>query len=177
MAPGQRQTAEQPKAVTHPNAADAYQRGEGIYSGLLPGYQDLASGKGYSDADKAAITSATMGGLGATFDALRQSAANRVARTRNAAGFNELDDELARGQGREAADLAAQNQFRFANEAQRRKEVGLGGLSGLYGVNQDEIARLLGLGPGLLQARAAGRGGVGGGVWAGGGSVGAPGAR
>ncbi len=161
MARGQRQAADQQRALTNQYAADAYQRGEGIYSGLLPGYQDLASGKGYSDAEKAAMTNATMGGLGATFDALRQSAANRVARTRNAAGFNELDDELARGQGREAADLAAQNQFRFANEAQRRKEVGLGGLSGLYGVNQDEIARLLGLGPGLLQARAAGRGGFG----------------
>ena len=64
--------------------------------------------------------------------------------------------------GPPAAERAKpQNQFRFANEAQRRKEVGLGGLSGLYGVNQDEIARLLGLGPGLLQARAAGRGGFG----------------
>src|SRR5437899_7358995 len=41
--------------------------------------------------------------------------------------FRSLDDELARSQGREAADLASQNQFRFANEAQRRKEVGLGG--------------------------------------------------
>jgi len=161
MARGQRQAADQQRALTNQYAADAYQRGEGIYSGLLPGYQDLASGKGYSDAEKAAMTNATMGGLGATFDALRQSAANRVARTRNAAGFNELDDELARGQGREAADLASQNQFRFANEAQRHREVGLGGLSGLYGVNQDEIARLLGLGPGLLQARAAGRGGFG----------------
>ena len=83
MARGQRQAADQQRALTNQYAADAYQRGEGIYSGLLPGYQDLASGKGYSDADKAAITSATMGGLGATFDALRQSAANRVARTRN----------------------------------------------------------------------------------------------
>jgi len=161
MARGQRQAADQQRALTNQYAADAYRRGEGIYSGLLPGYQDLASGKGYSDADKAAITNATMGGLGATFDRLRQSAENRVARTRNAAGFNELEDELARSQGREAARLAAEDQFQFANEAQRRKEFGLRGLSGLYGVNEEEMARLLGLGPGLLQARAAGRGGFG----------------
>ena len=64
MARGQRQAADQQRALTNQYAADAYQRGEGIYSGLLPGYQDLASGKGYSDAEKAATTNATMGGLG-----------------------------------------------------------------------------------------------------------------
>src|SRR5437879_11623921 len=110
MARGQREAADQQRALTNQYAADAYQRGEGIYSGLLPGYQGLASGKGYSDADKAAMTNTTMGGLGATFDALRQSAANRVARTRNAAGFNELDDEVARCQVTGAASLALQTQ-------------------------------------------------------------------
>lgn len=160
MARGQRQAADQQRALTNQYAADAYQRAENLYGMVGPEYQKQLT-SGYSPAEQAAITNATMGGLGATFDRLRQSAENRVARTRNAAGFNELEDELARSQGREAARLAAQDQFQFANEAQRRKEFGLRGLSGLYGVNEEEMARLLGLGPGLLQARAAGRGGFG----------------
>ncbi len=68
---------------------------------LLPQYQSILSNPGYSAADKAAITGQSQGALASAFDALQQSAMNRAARTRNAAGFSELTDELARQKGQE----------------------------------------------------------------------------
>src|SRR5713226_6751806 len=67
---------------------------------LLPQYQNILNNPGLSAADKAAVTSGSLGSLASAFDALQQSAANRLARTRNS-GFGELADELARSQGRE----------------------------------------------------------------------------
>ncbi len=155
MARGQTRAADQQLRLTNQFAGEAANQGRGLYGTLLPEFQrDLASG--YSPEEKAAITNATIGGLGAQFDALRQRGENRVARTRNPAGFLELEDELARSQGREGATLAGGLQERFADEQQRRREGALRGLSGLYGINEEELARLLGIAPGLLQARAAG---------------------
>ena len=49
------------------------------------------------------------------FDSLQQSAQNRLARTRNSAGFGELTDELARQKGIAEASQAQQNQLAFTN--------------------------------------------------------------
>ena len=151
MARGQTQRGQQAFNQATGYATQANQRGGELYGSLLPEYQKLISGGGYSPEEQAGIRQATLGGLGATFEALRQRAENRVARTRNPAGFGELEDELARGQGRQAAELAGGLQGRFADEAQRRREAGLAGLGRLYGINAEEVARLLGITPGLLE--------------------------
>ncbi len=151
MARGQTQRGQQAFDLTTGGAREARGRAGELYGTLLPEYQRLISGGGYSPEEQAGIRQATMGGLGATFEALRQRAENRVARTRNPAGFGELEDELAREQGRESAQLAGGLQERFANEGQRRRELGLAGLGRLYGINEEEMARLLGITPGLLE--------------------------
>src|SRR5713101_3876946 len=88
---------------------------------LLPQYQNILNNPGLSAADKAAVTSGSLGSLASAFDALQQSAANRLARTRNSAGFGELADELARSQGREAASATQQNELAFSNTAFNRQ--------------------------------------------------------
>ena len=101
---------------------------------------------GYTAAEKGSITGATMGGLGGAFDAARQNAANRVARTRNSAGYSSLADDLARGQGQEAGLLGARNQEQFANARMANQQQGVEDLSGLYrtsgGILNDTLDQL-----------------------------------
>jgi hypothetical protein len=121
---------------------------------LVPQYQNILNNPGYSAADKAAITGQSQGALSSAFDSLQQSAANRMARTRNSAGFGELTDELAREKGREEAGVAQQNQVNFSNTAFRRQMAALQGLSGLYGVDSNLLGRTLGIPAELLNTRA-----------------------
>lgn len=132
---------------------------------LLPQYQSLLQNPGYSAAERAAITGQSQGALASAFDALQQSAQNRVARTRNAAGFGELADELARQKGREEAGLAQQNELNFADTAYKRRLAALQGLGGLYGVDTGLLARTLGIPADLLSTRAAASRGGGGGFF------------
>jgi len=121
---------------------------------LLPQYQDMVQNPGLSAADKAAVTGQSQGALASAFDALQQAAQNRLARTRNSAGFGELADELARQQGRDEANLAQQNELTFSNEAYRRRMNALQGLSGLFGVDTSLLGRSLGIPAELLNVRA-----------------------
>src|SRR5256885_10420603 len=87
---------------------------------LAPQYQNIANNPGLSPADKAAVTGDSQGALSSAFGALQQSAANRLARTRNSAGFGELTDELARQKGIAAGNQAQQNQLAFSNTGFQR---------------------------------------------------------
>jgi hypothetical protein len=121
---------------------------------LLPQYQSILSNPGLSAADKAAVTGQSQGALASAFDSLQNAAANRVARTRNSAGFGDLEDALARQKGIAQAGQAAQNQLNFSNTAFQRQMSALQGLSGLYGIDTNLLARGLGIPPELLNARA-----------------------
>lgn len=156
MARGQAQAADQQRTLQNQINQQLMAEREQARGTLLPGYQKLLTGGGFSPQEQAAITGESMGALGSAFDALRQRAENRVARTRNPAGFGELEDELAREQGRQAAELARQNQIQFADEAQRRRLEALQGIGSLYGVDASVLGRALGIPAQLLQARAAG---------------------
>lgn len=104
---------------------------------LLPQYQSILNNPGLSSADKAAVTGQSQGALSSAFDSLQQSAQNRLARTRNSAGFGELTDELARQKGIAEAGQAQQNQLAFTNTAFQRQMAALQGLSGLYGIDSN----------------------------------------
>ena len=121
---------------------------------VTPQYQALLNNPGYSAADKAAITGQSQGALASAFDSLQQAAANRVARTGNAAGFSELTDDLARQKAQQEAGLAQQNQLNFSNTAYQRQLAALQGLSGLYGVDTNLLGRTLGIPSELLNVRA-----------------------
>jgi hypothetical protein len=121
---------------------------------LLPQYQSILNNPGLSPADKAAVTGQSQGALASAFDALQQSAQNRLARTRNSAGFSELTDELARQKGIAAGNQAQQNQLTFSNTAFQRQMAALQGLSGLFGVDTNLLGRTLGIPSQLLNVRA-----------------------
>jgi hypothetical protein len=121
---------------------------------LLPQYQSILNNPGLSAMDKAAVTGQSQGALSSAFDSLQQSAQNRLARTRNSAGFGELTDELARQKGIAEAGQAQKNQLAFTNTAFQRQMAALQGLSGLYGIDSNLLARTLGIPADLLNKRA-----------------------
>lgn len=117
-------------------------------------YQSILNNPGLSSADKAAVAGQSQGAIASAFDSLQQSASNRLARTRNSAGFGELTDELARQKGIAEGNQAQQNQLAFTNTAFQRQMSALQGLSGLYGVDTNLLARTLGIPSQLLGVRA-----------------------
>jgi hypothetical protein len=121
---------------------------------LTPQFQSILNNPGLSPADKAAVTSQSQGSIASAFDSLQQSAANRVARTNNSAGFSALSDDLARQKGIAEGNQAAQNQFSFDNTAFSRQMAALQGISGLYGVDSNLLGRTLGIPAQLLNVRA-----------------------
>ena len=121
---------------------------------LTPQFQSILNNPGLSPADKAAVTSNSQGSIASAFDSLQQSAANRVARTRNSAGFSDLTDDLARQKATAEGNQAAQNQLSFSNTAFQRQMAALQGLSGLYGVDSNLLGRTLGIPAQLLNVRA-----------------------
>jgi hypothetical protein len=121
---------------------------------LLPQYQSILNNPGLSAADKAAVTGESQGAVSSAFDSLQQSAQNRLARTRNSAGFGELTDELARQKGIAESGQAQQNQLAFTNTAFQRQMAALQGLSGLFGMDSNLLGRTLGIPAELLNVRA-----------------------
>lgn len=129
---------------------------------LLPQYQSILNNPGLSPADQAAVTGQSQGALANSFDSLQQAAQNRLARTRNSAGYGELADDLARQKGIAQAGQAQQNQMGFSNAGFQRQMAALQGLSGLFGVDSSLLGRTLGIPAELLNVRSnASRGGNG----------------
>ena len=120
---------------------------------LLPQYQQLLN-QGYTPQEQAAITGQSQGAVNSAFDALRQNAANRLAQTRNSAGYGELLDELGRAQAQQSAGAAQRNQVQFAQQQQQNLLRGLQGMASLYGVDTGLLASGLGNVGGLLATRA-----------------------
>jgi predicted alpha/beta hydrolase len=131
-----------------------YSSNESLGSAAASGYQNLLANPGYTDAEKSAITNLSQSALASAFNALAQNASNRVARTRNSAGYGELIDSLARTQGQDQANLAQQSQIAFGNAARSDRLSALSGLSGLYGTDSSLLGRALGIPTSLLDARA-----------------------
>jgi hypothetical protein len=117
-------------------------------------FQSILANPGLRSADQAAVTGQSQGALASAFDALQQSAQNRVARTNNSAGFSDLTDELARQKGIAAGNQAQQNQLAFTNTAFQRQMSALQGLSGVFGVDSNLLGRTLGIPSQLLNTAA-----------------------
>jgi hypothetical protein len=73
-----------------------YNHGQSLSSKAAGSYLSLLANPGYTPAQQSAINNQSLGALSSAFGALAQSAANRLARTRNSAGYGDLLDELAR---------------------------------------------------------------------------------
>jgi hypothetical protein len=126
---------------------------------MMPDIQDLLNSQGYSPQEQSAITQQGMGSARTVFDALGQSAANRVTRTNNSAGYGALSSELGREEAQNLAQQARQNQIDFANEKQRRRLAGLQAIGQTYGIDTNLLGRAMGVPASLLDARARASGG------------------
>jgi len=160
-----RQMTDQERANIDALNQQLYGQQQQVNNTLLPQYQSILKNPGLSAADKAAVTGQSQGALASAFDSLQQSAQNRLARTRNSAGFGELTDDLARQKGIAEAGQAQKNQLDFTNTAFQRQMDALRGLSGLYGIDSNLLARTLGIPAELLNVRANASRGNGGGFF------------
>jgi hypothetical protein len=114
-------------------------------TGLLTDYQQMLANPGYDAATKSAITNDTQGATAASFGSAADSLERRSARTGNPAGLIEGEDQLARDKAQQMSTDAAKNQITFANAARGDRDTALKGLSGVYGMDQQLLARSLGI--------------------------------
>lgn len=154
MARGQSGAAEKQLGVTDTVAQNEGNKANALESSLIPGYTSLMNTGYMNPAEEAAATTSEMGAATAPFGTAKFEANNNAAATRNAAGLTENQDKLALEEGRTAGDAAA----RLQEEKMHNQEAGMYGLSNLEEGNQKAMEAMYGLGPGTLEARAAGTG-------------------
>jgi hypothetical protein len=147
-----RQIDQQLAAQTAMNQ-ELYRKNEELSNRLASGYQSQLASPGYTPEQQSAVRNQSMGALASAFAALAQNAANRTARTRNAAGYGDLLAELSREQGRQAGSLAQRNTLAFADRSRADQAAALEGLSGIYGVDATLLARAMGVPADLLNVR------------------------
>lgn len=113
--------------------------------GLLTSYGAMLANPGFDPATKAAITNDTQGAAAASYGSAADSLERRAARTGNPAGLIEGEDQLARDKAQTMASTAAQNQVTFANAARQDRNTALQGESNVLGMDQQLLARSLGI--------------------------------
>lgn len=108
---------------------------------LFPQYESMLN-SGYSPQEQSAISQQSVNGIKSSYDSARAAGANRLARTGNSAGYGSFMGSLAGQEGRDVGSQTQNNQIAFANEKQRRKEAGLQGIAGLYGIDTSFLSSL-----------------------------------
>lgn len=131
----------------------AWTQRAGLQSFLYPMLEEMARSEGYSAEEKNAILQEALGGVSGTYNSLRDRLSNRLARTRNAAGYGATMSELGRAEAREKSAAGRQAQISFADEKFRRQLAGAQGLSQLYGVDTSFLNSLLAQSTGLQAGR------------------------
>jgi len=131
-----------------------------LYGPLTSQAQSLVNSQGYAPADLAAITNAGMGGVNAAFGTASDQVARTAARSGNPASVGAEQDALARSKGIAGGQEAGNIQIANAQEKDTQRQQGLNLLNSLYGTQVGAQTNLLGLGPGTLNARAAGQSGA-----------------
>jgi hypothetical protein len=111
---------------------------------------------GFDSRTENAIMGEGMGTATAAFDAADQNASNRVARTRNPAGYAELAGRLARDKATATSDAARKGRITVASNRQDQQQQGIENATNLYGIDSETMRALYDLGPSTLGARAAG---------------------
>jgi hypothetical protein len=141
----QQQLAQQNQLISQAN-----QQGESDRSLMMPEIEQLLNSPGYTPAQQSAIEQEGMGAARTAYDALRETAANRVAATNNPAGYDALDAKLGREEAQTLANQASQNQIQFANEQIGQQLAGLSALGQTYNIDTNLLGRAMGVPPELL---------------------------
>jgi hypothetical protein len=118
---------------------------------LVPQFQSMVQNPGFDTATKSAITNQSTGAAAAAYGGASDQAARTAARTNNSAALGPLEDKLAQDKAGTMGDIGSKNQIAFAEQAKTDQQKGLQGLSGLYGMDTNLLARSLGLPPEYLQ--------------------------
>lgn len=118
----------------------------------------LVNSPGFDPATLSAITNAGMGGVNAAFGDAGNQLQRSAATAGNPAGIGGQLDALARSKGIAGGQEAGNIQIANQQEKDTLRKQGLDLLNSLYGTNVGAETSLYGLGPGTLQARAAGPG-------------------
>lgn len=155
MARGQANRANAQVDLTNKVAGQNNDKSNKLEDQLIPGYTSLMDTGYLSPEEEHAATTSEMGSATQPFESMGFKASNRAAATRNPADLTAEDTQLALDEGRTAGGAAEQLQ----KEKMANQISGMGGLSSLQAGNQHAMESLYGLGPGTLQARAAGKSG------------------
>lgn len=147
------QEAEQELGAQDRLISQANQEGEQELSTLTPTIENLLNSPGYTPTQQSSIEQQGMGAARTAYDALRETAADRVARTNNAAGYNALDSELGRQEAQTLANQAQSDQIKFANEQIAQQMAGLNALENTYNINTNLLGRAMGVPAGILNAQ------------------------
>lgn len=152
MARGQRQAADKNLAMTNAVAANQGTRANKLEDTLIPGYTSLMDTGYLTPEEGTAATTSEMGAATAPFATAEFEGRNRAAATRNPADVTASEEQLAMEEGETAGNQAAELQ----KEKMAGQERGMYGLNALQQGNQETMARMYGLGPQTLGARAEG---------------------
>jgi hypothetical protein len=120
---------------------------------LMPDIENLLNSPGYTPAQQSAIEQQGMGAARTAYDALQETAANRVARTNNAAGYNALETQLGQQEAQTLANQAQSDQIAFANEQINQQMAGLGALENTYNINSNLLGKAMGVPSQLLNVQ------------------------
>lgn len=153
MARGQSGAAGKQLATTNAVAGQEGTEAGSLESGLIPGYTSLMDTGYLNPTEAGAATTSEMGAATAPFQSAGFQAKNDAAATHNDAGVASQEDQLALEEGQVAGGASANLQ----NQKMQNQEAGMYGLNNLESGNLSAMEDMYGLGPGTLQARAAGQ--------------------
>jgi len=149
MARGAQKTAEDAANTGRVNADQFNKQLEGGLDAskgyLTKQYQNLISNPGYDPATKSAITLNSEGAAAASYGGASDALARSAARTGNSAGITAGEDKLAQDKAATMSGVAAKDQIAFADRAKADQTQGLQGLSSMYGMDMNMLARSLGI--------------------------------
>lgn len=152
MARGQSQAATGQLNLTNTVAGEEGGQAGALESELIPGYTSLMDTGYLNPAEEAGAVTGEMGTATAPFQSAEFQAKNDAAATHNGAGVAGQEDQLALEEGQVAGGAAANLQ----TQKMQNQEAGMYGLNNLESGNQQAMEDMYGLGPGTLEARAAG---------------------
>ncbi len=140
-----------------PPNSDASEWGKGGASGnralssgqLYGAFGGLMRSPGYSDVEKNAMTQEGMNAARSQYAGAQGLLARRAAATGNTAGYAAGVSALGRSEADTYGRQARQNIIDFAKEKQRRRELGLQGMGGLYTGETNYLSGLMGQRAGL----------------------------
>ena len=157
MAKGQAGKADKQLGTTNSIGNTALTNANEAMSSLTPFYQgEMMNPQGLGQPALTAATTASNQALGGATAGAAGAGKLQAERTRNSAGITEALDSSARGAEQQQSENAQNLQVLNAQEKLAQQQAGAQGEQGIFGTETGLGASMYGLGPGTLNARAAG---------------------